>query len=485
MRKLYIRKIFGPLCLMAALAIHIPAKADPYMPEMKITYDPGALNYDTYIEGTMELTDLEGIPVSHQALFKTRGATARQYPMKPSLNMKLRDDAGEEVDDNLLGIRKASSFILDAMAIDRINMRNRVCFDIWNSFSTLPYDTDFDRRNGTRGEFVELYINGEYKGIYCLTDKINRKLLGLKKPKVDDTTGDVTVRGVLYKHGTNDIADQTVPGFYEGGIVWVARPRDAWELHEPEEYPGPETWAPMTDLYDNNNFSNYNYVKEHFNLENLADYTVHLMALSIADNWGNKNKYFSIANIQGDADENRFIVTPWDLDTSLGGSWDGSYYDGNYSNWAVADIAKNAPLPFSCAMGQPEFKNLLRESWRKGREVALSVENVTDRLETYCNYFINSGAWQRTVDYWSTQKYTELYVEDLRKEISLIEEWYARRFQEMDDYFGISGDGETGIGAIEVAPEATDAIYTLQGIKVADTSRPGIYIINGKKVTVR
>jgi len=40
-------------------------------------------------------------------------------------------------------MRQASSWILDAMAIDRIKMRNRVCFDLWNEFSSLPYSTDY------------------------------------------------------------------------------------------------------------------------------------------------------------------------------------------------------------------------------------------------------------------------------------------------------------------------------------------------------
>ena len=175
------------------------------LPVLKIYFSGNNLNYEEYIPGSIILEDSDNNSILElPAKFKTRGATARQYNMKPSFNMKLETAEGEEIDENLLGIRKASSFILDAMAIDRICMRNRVCFDIWNSYSRLPYDTDFDSRNGTLGKFVIVYINDNYKGIYCLTDKINRKLLDLKKPQVS-SDGDVTIRGVLYKQGTNDI----------------------------------------------------------------------------------------------------------------------------------------------------------------------------------------------------------------------------------------------------------------------------------------
>lgn len=83
------------------------------------------------------------------------------------------------------------------MANDRLRMRNRLCFDVWNEMSQLPYDTKYDRRNGTKGRFVEVFVNEEYRGIYCMSDKIDRKLLGLKKLQKNGSEN--TVRGVLYK----------------------------------------------------------------------------------------------------------------------------------------------------------------------------------------------------------------------------------------------------------------------------------------------
>lgn len=448
------------------------------LPLIKITYK-GHLNYDNYIPGTVTVTDTDGSEVTLNATFKTRGATALQYSMKPSMNMKLQTAEGNELDYNLLGIREASSFILDAMAIDRINMRNRVCFDIWNSFSRLPYESDFGNRNGTVGRFAEVYINNTYKGIYCLTDKINRKMLALKKPKTADDGTLKEIRGVLYKHGTSDIENQDNPGFYLNQTVWVAEWRDAWELHEPDDYPCEEAWAPLVDLYNNRNYENYDYVKKHFYLENLADYTIHVMALAIGDNWGNKNKYFSIVNIQ---DDTKFVVTPWDLDTSLGGEYNGTKYDGDYLDWPVADIPKSAHLPFATVLKKTEFTDMLKASWERGRENAFAVDSVKQRLQAYCDLFINSGAWQRTVEYWDKKNERELYVDDLQKEIDLIVQWYEKRFDEMDAYFGI----DAGVSDITVPSGAEkETIYNLQGIKINEITAPGIYIIDGKKKAVR
>lgn len=71
-------------------------------------------------------------------------------------------------------------------------MRNRLCMDLWNSFSPVPYINDEpDAINGTRGKFVEVLVNGKYQGLYCLSEKIDRKQLKLKKDYEDG--------GVLFK----------------------------------------------------------------------------------------------------------------------------------------------------------------------------------------------------------------------------------------------------------------------------------------------
>lgn len=143
------------------------------------------------------------------ARYKTRGATASHWG-KRSFNMKLRNFHTDEKEDSmLLNIRSVSSWICDAMAIDRIKMRNRVLFDLWNEFSLLPYETEFGGRNGTEGRFVELVRNGEYQGIFCLTDRINRKLLDLKKPKLNADGSLAGIRGVLYKSGSWDYTGLT------------------------------------------------------------------------------------------------------------------------------------------------------------------------------------------------------------------------------------------------------------------------------------
>lgn len=460
------------------------------MPVLNVTFN-GTLeqNMANYINGQMVLTDIDGTTVELPAKFRTRGATAQQYMMKPSFNMKLRgEDYTEELDSALLGMRSISSWILDAMAIDRICMRNRVAFDIWNEFSKLPYDTDFGGRNGTEGKFVEVYINGKYYGIYCLSDRINRKLLNLKKVK-ENGDGSFLMRGVLYKSGTQDIANQNEPSYSEDYRACVIDYHNAWELTYPEDYASIALWAPLQDAFQNG--FNANYVKKYFFLENLADYQIHVMALCIEDNWGNKNHFLSIRNMNKniddpdptESDRRRFVITPWDLDTSLGGNYYGAYYDGNYSEWKLTDITKNALYPISPLLGDDTYNAILKQRWLEGRKGAFSIESVKAKLESYRDLFLQSGAWQRMVEHFENEKDRPMYVKDLAKEIELIVKWYEARFHEMDDYFNIAD----GIEEIAYDQGITrQSYYNLKGQKVSRNNLvAGIYIIDGKKVYIK
>lgn len=476
---------------MILSVLSLSAQTDK-MPTLKVNIDKNKVLTDKNQKGAMVLTDVDGKEVKLDGKFKLRGATAREFVDKPSFNMKLRDAEGSELDSTLLGLRHTSSWILDAMAIDRVCMRNRVAFDIWNEYSNLPYPTEFGSRNGTVGKFVEVYLNDEYKGIYCLTDKVNRSLLNLKKvQKRSSEEVPDTIRGVLYKSGTGDIGNQNERNHTDDWKAYTVEWHDAWELSEPEDYECEAAWQPLLDAYDNG--KNLEYIKKYFFQQQLAENQVFIMALRIQDNWGNKNHFFSIRNIQKDindtavdgdgivnGDRRRFVITPWDLDTSLGGDYKGAYYDGKYNDkdgvedWAPNDMEKGGHYPYSILQGSSEYKTILKEAWERGRAGALSVESVKAKLEGYRDLFVNSGAWARM--YAAKNSLNSMMVEDLTKEIGYLVEWYKARYQMMDQYFGI----ESAIENVRVDQRRDGKRYNLSGQRV-DDSYKGIYILNGVK----
>ena len=120
------RKIVSFL-LLAIMGLGLKAQTTVSMPVLRVSFEGKFNKGMDYVFGHMQLTDTDGSVIELPAKFKTRGATAASYMMKPSFNMKLRTaDSSEELDSALLGMRSCSSWILDGMAIDRICMRNRI-----------------------------------------------------------------------------------------------------------------------------------------------------------------------------------------------------------------------------------------------------------------------------------------------------------------------------------------------------------------------
>ena len=437
-------------------------------------------NNTTYVQGTLRINNPLDASSNKLVLakFRHRGATALTYP-KISFNIKLIQEDGSDLDSTILGIRPENSWILDAMAIDRIRMRNRVCFDIWNSYSTTPDTTNYNNRNGTKGQFVEVLINGSYNGLYCISDKIDRKLLDLKKVKYNEDSTAITVRGVLYKSNSWDNTSLNISNMVESSMdttVW-----NNWELEYPDDYPSSEAWMPLKELYElcSDNTAFLNGFSTSFFEDNVVDYHLFILALNVEDN-GNKNEFLSTHNI---TKSKQFLITPWDLDTSLGGYYDGRYYDGTYATTTVADhrINQNNPFLMAWTTNIDNYRNLMANRWKRLRNRALSQDSINAELEKYASLFLQCGAWQREVERWPTGC---PIVTDLNKEIKYIEAWYANRLVGMNDYLN------PYITDIQSAPNQvkdSETIYNLNGTLVNGHNPPskGIYIVNGKKVYIR
>ena len=83
-------------------------------------------------------------------------STWREYEKKP-YNLYLQQPFG------LLDMPAAKKWVLLANAVDETNLRNRIIFDIANEAGI----------QGPQSEYADLYINGEYYGLYLLCEKID------------------------------------------------------------------------------------------------------------------------------------------------------------------------------------------------------------------------------------------------------------------------------------------------------------------------
>lgn len=413
--------------------------SDESLPLVNLTFDESELRSDEYIEGKIEIVDKqmrteEGKEsVEYDADFKIRGGSIAGLDKK-SFAVKLfeysKKGKKKDLDAAIFGIREEkpdNSWILDAMGYDKMRMRNRVCFDLWNEISKTPYDTDYDSRNGTKGQFVEVFINGTYHGLYCLTDKIDRKLLN--GVKYNDDTG---VHGLLYQgHKCEGDAGHL-----------LSYDNSAWELEYPDDYSSnPDTWEPLKALIGfcsaNTNDEDFlgNYTS-HFYPSNLADYMVMTMALNVVDNLY-KNTFLSVRDIQDHENQKDiFTLTPWDMDGSLGRTNKGENLT------AVCDVTRyNVVAPYNRLYkdNMDGFADAVKKKWLELQTTTFSVEHVHSVLDAYAAMFVSSGAWEREYAKWGGNQTVPLAA-NLSDELSYVKSWYETNFKHLCDSWGWRGD---------------------------------------------
>lgn len=444
------------------------------LPLVNVEVDVSRLSKENYIPGHITIVDAEmrtegRLMASFDCKLRYRGASSLKYEKK-SFAIKLLDSDGEDLDANVLGIRKENDWILDAMAIDRIRMRNRVCFDIWNEISKTPYKTDFDNRNGTLGYFVEVYLNGDYHGLYCMTDKIDRKLLGLKKAK-EQSDGSVYVRGVLYKGEA--WTDATGMSGYDTSESFDEESWNGWELQYPDDYPCYDAWKPLMNLIDlcntRNAFFKLHY-RQHFYYDNLVDYALFIMGLNIIDN-NVKNTHFSCPDINVNE---TFLITPWDLDCSLGGLYEGSHFDEYVK---ITNLTGNYLFYQMYMYNVDNFRESMKERWQELSLGIMSPNSFNFRLDAYAKRFKESGAWQREYDKWNNNPVPL----DLEEELEYVKKWYVNNIAALNKVLGVIADD------IPYVFQDTDSynirMYNIDGKRImSNPTGRRIYIENGRKI---
>lgn len=444
------------------------------LPLVNVEVDVSRLSKENYIPGHITIVDAEmrtegRLMASFDCKLRYRGASSLKYEKK-SFAIKLLDSDGEDLDANVLGIRKENDWILDAMAIDRIRMRNRVCFDIWNEISKTPYKTDFDNRNGTLGYFVEVYLNGDYHGLYCMTDKIDRKLLGLKKAK-EQSDGSVYVRGVLYKG--ESWTDATGMSGYDTSESFDEESWNGWELQYPDDYPCYDAWKPLMNLIDfcntRNAFFKLHY-RQHFYYDNLVDYALFIMGLNIIDN-NVKNTHFSCPDINVNE---TFLITPWDLDCSLGGLYEGSHFDEYVK---ITNLTGNYLFYQMYMYNVDNFRESMKERWQELSLGIMSPNSFNSRLDAYAKRFKESGAWQREYDKWNNNPVPL----NLDEELEYVKKWYVNNIAALNKVLGVIADD------IPYVFQDTDSynirMYNIDGKRImSNPTGRRIYIENGRKI---
>lgn len=401
-----------------------------------------------YSLGRIIVTEPDKLERSEELLtnVRVRGGISAGFPKTSfAINLKAADGVSP-LDKSFHGLRKDNNWILDAMYIDPGRMRNRVSTDLWNSFSTKPYWSNLEpgMRNGTRGHFVEVYINNSYNGLYCMTEKIDRKQLNIKRISYDATSGTPIQKGGLYKAVNWNIATLMGYGPYNGykGISSYNNNYESWAGYECK-YPElldngePIDWKPLYDAvyassYLNSDANFKTTLSDQYDLPVYLDYYLLIELMLASDNQG-KNTYLSVYD---QSQSRKISLTPWDMDGTWGRRWDGStnvtYAKQNFDQFVINNEHGQSNLFLRLKSVDPDgWNRKVIDRYRELRGGAFAHDSLMARFAHYANIADKSGAGNREALRWS--------IFHPLQELSFLDDWINDRLDYLDlQYLGAS-----------------------------------------------
>ena len=347
--------IYMLVCLISYHAI-----SETGLPRIEVTTEKGEkiTSKETYVSCTVNiLADKEEYSIKNAtAGIRGRGNdTWKYYPKKP---YRVKFDEKTSV----FGEPKNKSWVLLAMYNDFSLIKDRLAFAMADSLESESFSPSY--------HYVELYLNGKYKGIYLLTDQVDENK-GRTGVKSDFSESDVEVPFLVELDArAPEEGKEGVDWFYAGGRPYAIKYPEADERYTEEQFLYIKGYIEKVDALCRKPGVTMAELSEYIDMESFIDYYLVEEIMGQPEiNW--KSVYMS-RQVGG-----RLAMGPvWDFDWAAMGPSTGKYrnmyrekYDGfrSVDNWFMA-----------LYNGSPEFREALRTRFT---EISGEISGVLRTVE--------------------------------------------------------------------------------------------------------
>ncbi len=357
-----------------------------------------------------------------------RGNTSQMYPKK-SYTVETRFSDGSNNNVELLGFAKENDWVFHGPYSDKSLMRNALAYFIGNGMGNWNPHT----------RFVELMLNGEYRGVYLVVEKIKRdkNRVDIAKLKPEDTSGDQLTGGYIISIDRDQEGSWNSPIMGRTGSVDV-----------PFSYVDPkyDELAPIQRYYIREHITGFEYILKG---ENFKDpelgYRPYIDVESFID-------YFIITELSRDLDGYRVSVYFHKDKDSKGGKlvmgpfWDYNICFGNADfmqawseiGWAEEGIGAGdwyeIPFWWDRFREDPYFETMLKYRWEKLRKNVISKNTINHFIDS-CQNLLNDAQKRNFEKFNVLHSYVwpNKYIGgSFQNEINYLKTWIDRRINWLD-----------------------------------------------------
>lgn len=364
------------------------------------------LSKEEYVDCRVSLknTDAEFCFEELEAGIRGRGNdTWKYYPKKP-YRIKFEEKT------SVFGETKNKSWVLLAMYNDFSLAKDRLAFGMADSLSKEGFAPSY--------HYVDLYLNGDYVGLYLLTDQVdeNKGRTGVKED-FDETEIAVPFLVELDARAPEE-GKEGVDWFMAGGKAYAIKYPEADERYTQAQFDYIQTYVQTVDALCRKPNVTVAELSQYVDLQSLIDfYLVQELMGQPEINW--KSVYMSKTK------EGKLQMGPvWDFDWAANGPSTGKHKNEyrnaqegfrSVDNWFAALYA-----------GSPEFRQAVAARWN---EVSTQLRGVIDTVEA--EYEMLETAAKRDHLRWHWFRVGSSYKGSLR----VLAEWCRERADWFDRMF--------------------------------------------------
>lgn len=416
-----------------------------------------------------------------------RGQSSQMFPKK-SYGFELRDGTGSSVDSSILGMPAENDWILYAPYSDKSLMRNSLTYFLGSKMGTWQ----------PRWKFCEVYLNGNYHGIYVLVEKIKRGAdrVDINKLKPDEISGDDLTGGYIVKvDKTWDLS--TDEYFYTHPTNTYHNARNYAFTYEYPDYDEivsqqKEYIAGYLEALENtlngDNFTDPSVgFRKYLDINSFVDFQIIQELGNNVDGY----RYSTFFYKKKDSDGGKLFAGPlWDFDLSYG-NVDYSPLNLATDQWLFPHYGPDESYPmhwWSRLMEDPDYRISFVNRWQELRNGAFKTDTIMKFLDDTIQYL--GTAVERNFQQWpilGQYIWPNYFVGNTYpQEIDYLKQWINNRLEWMDNTIEIIssiGEEKANIKNMLIYPNPVknqlNFIIEMAGNKPINIS---LFDLQGKKV---
>lgn len=319
---------------------------------------------------------------------EVRGSSSQMFPKK-SFSVETRDSLGANLDTSLFGMPSENDWILNANYTDKTFVRNTLTYQLANEMGHYA----------SRTQYVEVFLNNIYQGVYVFMEKIKRNSgrVDISKLTPADTSGAAVTGGYILK------VDKTT-GSGTGGFSSAYPPTAGGQVpFILYDYPDDVTIAPQQANYIQSFVDSFeNALHGTQFADPIVGYSKYINDTSFIDffltNELSRNvdgyRISSYLYKEKITKGNKLFAGPvWDYDIA----WcNADYYNGQYfTGWAYVTnnsggAGYQVPFWWARLLNDPNYANKLQCRYDQLRSTVYSTANINAYIDSMAAYLQES-----------------------------------------------------------------------------------------------